>query len=440
MDISQDNLANLEADVQDCILSGDVVTARDLMTELWQAGVSAEQASDQATLYRRLMFARLAQITEEECIWLFENFIFEGLTIPDFDLLKALDNRFLMILGTEDRAAFLEKIQKAVERSQVLLGDKGLIIDKKEVPPTVASWLKDYIFTPAQGEYRQSIDELEYVNRGKSASVLTADERALLLQLLRIYDSVRNSVLQYQRAPVTYIEDLPSLSYDLIRAKVDDFDTPEQAAAAFKLLEQQVSTITTPPPTKPAVGTPTTGRFAATPSFAQKVEANSGPRPNIQGVLSNAPIKKETVQVEKSMPINQSAAPVAQVQSQTKPTQAASPSKPVLSTQMSTPKPPVSSGDGPAKVVVGKAPLPARVPDNLPMVEPEDLPAVVQAKASKQSFAKPIAPAPKAQAQNLPPTLNMNKIQAEVARKKEVAQSDIDQRLANLKKRSANKN
>lgn len=442
MDISQEKLDGLSAEVQDAVLSGDVVYARELIAQLRQSGISPEQVGSGAALYRRLMFVRLAQLNEEECLWLFENFILEGLSIPDFDLLQALDNRFTMLLETEEQMAFLEKVQKVVDRSQALLGDKPLVIDQKEVSPSVAHWLKEYLYTPAQGQYRQSIDELEYVNRGKFAAQLTPEQRAVLLQLLRFYDTLRNSVLEYQQAPVAYVEDFPGVNYDLVQVKPDDFDSPEHAAAVFKLLEQQVSSIATPPPTKPAAGAPNTGRFAAASAFPQRAETNSGPRPNIQGVLSNAPIKKENIQVEQSLPVSQTPAKVAQAQSQLRPFQTppAKPVIPAVPVQSAMPKfqpsPTISPESVPSKGVA----LPAKVPDNLPMVEPEDLPAVMPIKVSRQPFVKPVTPAPKVQAPSLPPTLNMDKIQAEVARKKGVAQEDIDQRLASLKKRSVNKN
>lgn len=428
------DLEEIKTRVREAIASSDVSEARAIANELSAAGAVVDGGDESSALLRQLLFLRLPQLDPEQAAWLMQHYVLDAFAMTDFDFPRRIEDTIALVWDTDKRSDILHHFLTAVETCEQLLGDKPVVIDGADLAPTVENWLKDYAFWPTENKFRESFDAVNYASKAPNPQNLSAEQRALLIRVLGWRDQISNTLYDYQNAEELDLEEYPNLDPRLLTASLDEFESP-------KAVEEALDKALAVKKANPLSGIPQSSLVNQPSKFSPPVGGIvNQPRPNIQGVLSNAPLKKETVQIEKDMPVSQPVAPVAQVQSQTKPAQAASPSKPVMSTQVFTPKPPVSSGDGPAKIVVGKAPLPARVPDNLPMVEPEDLPAVVQAKAPKQSFAKPITPAPKAQAQSLPPTLNMNKIQAEVARKKNIPQEDIDQRLANLKKRSANKN
>lgn len=414
--------------VTEIVQSQDVAEARSLLAELSAEGVNPEDDDDAAWLMRQLLFLRLPQLGLDQAAWLLQHYVLEGFEVEDYNFPARVQDAVSLVFDTDKRADMLHHFLTAVESSDELLGDNPLVIDGAEVDPMLQNWIKDYNFWPTENKLRQSIDAVNYASKAPNPQKLSAEDRALLIKFLGWYDEIRNSLFDYESSEDLDLEQYPDFDPRLLTASVDEFGSLEVA-------KEVLNKALTPKPANPLSGV-FTARPSSQPTFVPPVNT---PRPNIQGVLSNAPIKKDSIQVEKT-PLANQAFTATTAQSQPESAHDASPLKPVVSTQQPVSKSTPKSENAPAKLVLDKVPLPAKAPDNLPMVEPEDLPAVMQMKAPKQSFAKPIAPAPKAQAQNLPPTLNMNKIQAEVARKKEVAQSDIDQRLANLKKRSANKN
>ncbi len=428
------DLEEIKIRVREVVASSDVSEARAIANELSAAGAVVDGGDEPSALLRQLLFLRLPQLDPEQAAWLMQHYVLDAFTMSDFDFSHRVEDTIALVWDTDKRSDILHHFLTAVETCEQQLGDKPVVIDGIDLAPTVENWLKDYAFWPTENKFRESFDAVNYASKAPNPQNLSAEQRALLIRVLGWHDQISNTLYDYQNADELDLEEYPNLDPRLLTASLDEFESP-------KAVEEALEKALAVKKANPLSGIPQSSLVNQPSKYLPPVGGIvNQPRPNIQGVLSNAPIKKETVQIEKNMPVSQPTAPVAQVQSQPKPTQTTPPSKPVVPTQLPTPIPPVSSASGPAKNGVGKAPLPAKVPDNLPMVEPEDLPAIIQTKAPKQSFAKPIAPAPKAQAQSLPPTLNMDKIQAEVARKKEVAQSDIDQRLANLKKRSANKN
>ncbi len=428
------DLEEIKIRVREVVASSDVSEARAIANELSAAGAVVDGGDEPSALLRQLLFLRLPQLDPEQAAWLMQHYVLDAFTMSDFDFSHRVEDTIALVWDTDKRSDILHHFLTAVETCEQQLGDKPVVIDGIDLAPTVENWLKDYAFWPTENKFRESFDAVNYASKAPNPQNLSAEQRALLIRVLGWHDQISNTLYDYQNADELDLEEYPNLDPRLLTASLDEFESP-------KAVEEALEKALAVKKANPLSGIPQSSLVNQPSKYLPPVGGIvNQPRPNIQGVLSNAPIKKETVQIEKNMPVSQPTAPVAQVQSQPKPTQTTPPSKPVVPTQLPTPIPPVSSASGPAKNGVGKVPLPAKVPDNLPMVEPEDLPAIIQTKAPKQSFAKPIAPAPKAQAQSLPPTLNMDKIQAEVARKKEVAQSDIDQRLANLKKRSANKN
>ncbi|MBL8031607.1 MAG: hypothetical protein JNK33_04775, partial [Candidatus Doudnabacteria bacterium] len=318
----------------------------------------------------------------------------------------------------------------AVETSDELLGDKPLTIDAAEVAPMVQNWIKDYNYWPTENKFRQSIDAVNYASKAPNPQKLAAEDRALLIKLLGWYDEIRNSLYDYEASEDIDLEQYPNFDPRLLTASIDEFESPESARKALdKALAVKRS--------NPLAGIPVTGSARSERFIPTAMPSSSNaPRPNIQGVLSNAPIKKEDGTSKGVAPVIQGKPRVAPLT----PLESQKPSPAPASTAPSAPpknKPvalPVSSAPSPARPV-----LPARAPENLPMVEPEDLPAVRLPKIPSRP-AKKTSTSFQGAASSVPVTLNMDRIQDEVKRNKIAAQADIDERLANLKKRSTSKN
>lgn len=423
--------------VSEIVQSQDVAEARSLLSELSIGGANSEGNDAAAGFMRQLLFLRLPQLELDQAAWLLQHYVLEGFQVKGYDFPARVQDAVSLVFDTDKRADMLHHFLTAVESSDELLGDKPLIIDAAEVAPMVQNWIKDYNYWPTENKLRQSIDAVNYASKAPNPQKLTAEDRALLIKLLGWYDEIRNSLYDYEASEDIDLEQYPNFDPRLLTASLDEFESPEAARQALdKALAVKKS--------NPLSGVPQSGSGSrpaqATPPSGMTVNT---PRPNIQGVLSNAPIKRDATMADwegspspaQGLGKNQAVAPAEKPNIKSAPVPSVAAPAKAQGTQ------PVSA-PGPSFVPQKQKPvLPAKVPENLPMVEPEDLPAVVQPKRTNVSSSKPTATGQKPpQPVSLPPTLNMNKIQAEVAQKKSVAQSDIDQRLASLKKRSTGKN
>ncbi len=432
------DLEEIKIRVREVVASSDVSEARAIANELSAAGAVVDGGDEPSALLRQLLFLRLPQLDPEQAAWLMQHYVLDAFTMSDFDFSHRVEDTIALVWDTDKRSDILHHFLTAVETCEQQLGDKPVVIDGIDLAPTVENWLKDYAFWPTENKFRESFDAVNYASKAPNPQNLSAEQRALLIRVLGWHDQISNTLYDYQNADELDLEEYPNLDPRLLTASLDEFESP-------KAVEDALDKALAVKRVNPLSGIPQSSSASQPSKFVPPMSTMvNTPRPNIQGVLSNAPIKKENIQVEKSSPVSQVLPKVVPTQpAQPKPVQVPSLSKPVMPAVLNQPpksKPQASPVASPQSIPGKGVVLPAKVPDNLPMVEPEDLPAVMPIKVSRQPFVKPVTPAPKVQAPSLPPTLNMDKIQAEVARKKGVAQEDIDQRLASLKKRSVNKN
>lgn len=433
-------LEEIKTRVREVVASSDVSEARAIANELSAGGAAVDGVDESSALLRQLLFLRLPQLDPEQAAWLMQHYVLDAFAMSDFDFARRVEDTIELIWDMDKRSDVLHHFLTAVETCEQLLGDQPVVIDGVELTPSVENWIKDYLFWPTENKFRQSIDAVNYASKALNPQKLSAEYRALLIRVLGWRDQISNTLYDYQNAEELDLEEYPNLDPRLLAASVDDFESPEVARAVL----DKALAVKRP---NPLSGIPSS-TTSQSPMFSSKLIASaSGLRPNIQGVLSNAPIKKDVV-LSKQVTSLESEQNVARTMGE-----GLTPEK--VTSQPA--RPPVVLRPAPVagqKAEVGSTSkkklaeqglhtvAPAKVPDNLPMVETEALPAVIQSKRARTPVPKSVAVSQKfpQPVGNVSPTLNREQPQAEVVRKKNDVNSDIEQRLASLKKRATLKN
>lgn len=430
------DLEEIKIRVREVVASSDVSEAREIANELSAAGAVVDGGDVPSALLRQLLFLRLPQLDPEQAAWLMQHYVLDAFAMPDFDFPKRVEDTVALVWDTDKRSDILHHFLTAVETCEQPLGESPVVIDGAELAPTLENWLKDYAFWPTENKFRESFDAVNYASKAPNPQKLSAEQRALLIRVLGWRDQISNTLYDYQNAEELDLEEYPNLDPRLLTASLDEFESP-------KAVEEALDKALAVKRANPLSGMPQSSsgsRSAKTMSQADVI-ANA-PRPNIQGVLSNAPLKKEDGASKGPSSVTQDKPRVASLASSEpqKPTSTSASTMPPVARTVESPKnKPIGSSAPSSPTISPKPVLPVRVPENLPMVEPEDLPAVMSSKIPSRPFKKTPA-SPQRTAPSLPTTLNMSRIQDEVTRNKNAAQADIDQRLANLKKRSTSKN
>jgi len=121
-------------------------------------------------------------------------------------------NDIIIALIAED-ADFSQFLESALYSNQEKISTNNIIIEDKEVPPTISNWLKDFIKINGS----EMFDELkmaEYLSASANAKKLTQSEKDLLRKLLKLYrnlaffpDSMGNNPIEdWQIIPVDKVE------------------------------------------------------------------------------------------------------------------------------------------------------------------------------------------------------------------------------------------
>jgi hypothetical protein len=423
--MAENNTQTILSDASEIIESLDVSEARTLIKSLDSKGITPNQASEAGVLYRQMLFVRLPQLPMEQALWLLQNCVLVGLSMPNFDLLGRMWDALSLVFIEEERIRVAKQYAQAIEAGTENLGSQKLIIDGVEAAPTVQNWLHDYSLWPSTETEKQGLDEINYANKSPNAKKLDTASRSLLLKLLGLCDTFQSNILEYEQLPPIYVEDHPDADFTALSAEPEEFDSGDKVYLSYK---QALAPLAT------NIGAPTPVTTAGRPSVGFPMKEDIEPSaPNIQGVLVKTPLG---ISSDSGLDVRSTAEVSKQLNAKKDLQQSfnATPGKknerpsPAL-VQKSTSAPVGSAASQPKIVPAGPADssmLPPLVSKPKPQLPP--LAAPIMRKPSGQPSL----------ASTLPP-LSMDALKEEAQKKKSAVQADIDTKLESLKKRS-NKN
>ena len=140
-----------------------------------------------------LKMAALPILEDAEVHNLFVEDLFKLLRTTEIQIREAI-HAYIIWNGEEQKSKKI--ILTAIENNRGTLGSKPIQIlgDTSPSSPTIRSWISDYNRSVGKmSEKRGSLEHLSYVNQNSNAKLLNSDEKKLLLQILEVYDWLRNT-------------------------------------------------------------------------------------------------------------------------------------------------------------------------------------------------------------------------------------------------------
>lgn len=140
----------------------------------------------------KLKWLGLPIMKEEEVIDMFQHHFTQIFKIDGYDIWSKLRIILLGIVVFEDRDEFKKKLRQALINSQEKITSKKLIINKQEVPPTVANWISDYNKSLGTGEIND-LARAQYLVNGKNIINLNKEEKEKIKILFDLYEKLKLS-------------------------------------------------------------------------------------------------------------------------------------------------------------------------------------------------------------------------------------------------------
>ena len=164
------------------------------------AGISRDMLS---LMVSQLKWIAFVNIEETECADLVKDALEAAFLIPDFSVEEMIGKRSNLIFLDRERVQFMSSILQALEASVMLLGKDKIMIAGRVYEPTVGNWIKDYLSSPSQAAQRTNIDEIKYFNQSPNTRKLAERDKQELVEIMRMYDLLKNSVVSATNLPVT---------------------------------------------------------------------------------------------------------------------------------------------------------------------------------------------------------------------------------------------
>ncbi|PJE76284.1 hypothetical protein COV04_00170 [Candidatus Uhrbacteria bacterium CG10_big_fil_rev_8_21_14_0_10_48_11] len=144
-------------------------------------------------LVTRASWLALSSLSEEEIIRLFATYFSFALDMSaNLDVWEQLRAILIIRYPHDERDAFKAKLRYALEENQETITSNKLIIQEKEVLPTVANWLRDYV-RHVDAQPAESIKQIEYLSSSINTKKISAQEKEKLHFLLHLYERLKRS-------------------------------------------------------------------------------------------------------------------------------------------------------------------------------------------------------------------------------------------------------
>lgn len=144
-----------------------------------------------------LAFIRILSISDTQLFSLLRSNIQDSYAIPDYELRETLADRFSLLDFPEDGAEFLTQVTASLEANTEKLGNQ-----------TIGGWVKMYSQSTTRNPEKSGFDMVQFLQ--KNGTGLKEDQKVILLEVFKIYDSGKKWLANYDALPVAQSEaDIP---------------------------------------------------------------------------------------------------------------------------------------------------------------------------------------------------------------------------------------
>jgi hypothetical protein len=200
---------NLYADLNDAVAYKDFNIALKNITKIEKLLEENDVELDTADLERLkamlpyFQWVAFANLDENICAELIEKHLDIVLQFPDFDLEEIFAKKVVLLYLDDFQVNAMKTFLKAMKNSLSKIGNKPITLMGKEVEPTVANWLADYLSSVSINSFKGNLEEAKYINQSSNSSKLSSLDKHGLEQVIKVYDSMNNSVRNFESIPLT---------------------------------------------------------------------------------------------------------------------------------------------------------------------------------------------------------------------------------------------
>lgn len=113
--------------------------------------------------------------------------IIDILKTKSFSASSALNSGFIYLLFNSE--GFKEEASRVILSSKELISKKNIVVDGKEIAPSIANWIKDFIKINGSDMFSE-ITLAQYLDTSANASKLSASDKSLLSGVLHLYRNI----------------------------------------------------------------------------------------------------------------------------------------------------------------------------------------------------------------------------------------------------------
>lgn len=150
------------------------------------------------------------------------------LGLRDYALKIELNVRLITLLMSDDEErVFQRELIDLMHESNELITAESILVGSENVDPTISNWIKDYISYAGSAEALSSIKKAQYFTASPNLKKVSAEERAMVDNVLKLYFAVKNFYFNLSK-------------YDLNDIYIFPFSEEEQNDFVEQLKEQTI--------------------------------------------------------------------------------------------------------------------------------------------------------------------------------------------------------
>lgn len=164
-----------------------------------------------------LSYVRMNSLSPEQLLALMHESILAAYALPNFDLDFRIKDYLEQIDNVGEEIQFTQGLLKVIDTSDEVLGAQNITLKNNLVKPTIGNWIEDYVSFPSSAPEKDALTELEYMNKSPNVKVLSEPEKNILKNIIKLYDHAVDTVALYNSIEVPKTERELYKDYDLYK-------------------------------------------------------------------------------------------------------------------------------------------------------------------------------------------------------------------------------
>ncbi len=148
----------------------------------------------------RLSYVRMNSLSLNRLTDLMQQSILQSYTLPDFLLSEKIETFAELLFDPEQEIELYDRIGFILSGSTERVVTQSITINGKAEVATISNFIADYINTFNEVD-RDALTQLKYINNSPNVKDLLEVQRAVIKDLLKLYDKAEDMVVMWQTLP-----------------------------------------------------------------------------------------------------------------------------------------------------------------------------------------------------------------------------------------------